>query len=151
GEPFRKVNPKTLCNKEATAPRIEAELAAMRKSAKQRDLVIVFFACHGVLDKTGFYLLTHEANTNKLETTCLSGTKLRDELKQYKCQVLLMMDACQSNGFGTGKKLTKLGFKPATEEAARNLSDDDCSVAVMAAAMANEQAEGIGGFGLFTR
>src|SRR5262249_31885343 len=61
-----------------------------------------------------------------------------------------MMDACQSNGFGTGKKLTKLGFKPATEEAARNLSDDDCSVAVMAAAMANEQAEGIGGVGLFT-
>src|SRR5262249_33431337 len=151
GEPFRNVTPKTLCNKQATAPKIAAELAAMRKSAKQRDLVIVFFACHGVMDNKEFYLMTHEANTGNLEGTCLSGSKLRKELKEYKCQVLLMMDACHSNGFGAGKKLTKLGLKPATEEAARSLTEDDCGVAVMAAAMANEQAEGIGGYGLFTR
>ena len=62
-----------------------------------------------------------------------------------------MLDACHSAGFGEGKKLAKLGLKPATDDVARDLTDDDYGVAVMCAAMAHEKAEGKDGHGLFTQ
>ncbi len=150
GEPFGDVKTKKLFNREATAKQIIDALVEMR-TAQARDLVVVFFACHGVMHKKEYYLLTHEADADKLDTTCLSGTSLRKELKEYKCQVLLMLDACHSAGFGAGRKLSKLGLKPATDDATRDLTDDDVGVAVMCAAMAHEKAEGAGGNGLFTR
>jgi hypothetical protein len=111
----------------------------------------VFFACHGVMQKKQYYLLTQEADTGRLDETSLSGDTLRKTLGQYKCQVLLMLDACHSAGFDAGKKLSKLGLRPATDDATRDLTDDECGVAVMCAAMAHEKAEGQGGNGLFTR
>jgi WD40 repeat protein len=151
GQPFRDVKTKTLLNKDATAKTIAAELAELRKSVAQQDLVIVFFACHGVKHKKEYYLLTHEADTENLDKTCLSGDALRKTLAEYKCQVLLMLDACHSAGFGEGKKLSKLGMKPATDDVARDLTEDDYGVAVMCAAMGHEKAEGKGGHGLFTQ
>jgi hypothetical protein len=151
GQPFRDVKTKTLLNQDATAKNIAKELVEMRKNVAQQDLVIVFFACHGVKHKKEYYLLTHEADVDQLDKTSLSGADLRKSLNDYKCQVLLMLDACHSAGFGEGKKLAKLGMKPATDDVARDLTDDEIGIAVMCAAMAHEKAEGQGGHGLFTQ
>lgn len=150
GQPFRAVNIKTLLNKDATAANIAGELLELRKHVAQQDLVVVFFACHGVKHKKEYYLLTHEADVEKLDKTSLSGSDLRKALADYKCQVLLMLDACHAAGFGQGQKLAKLGLKPATDDATRDLTEDDCGVAVMCAAMSHEKAEGKAGHGLFT-
>jgi uncharacterized caspase-like protein len=145
------VKTKVLLDQQAMAKNITAELTELRKNIAQQDLVIVFFACHGVKHKKEYYLLTHEADTANLDKTCLSGDALRKTLAEYKCQVLLMLDACHSAGFGEGKKLSKLGLKPATDDVARDLTDDEFGVAVMCAAMGHEKAEGKGGHGLFTQ
>ena len=150
GQPFREVKTKILINQQATAKNIAAELAELRGAVAQQDLVIVFFACHGVKHKKAYYLLTHEADPENLDKTGLSGDVLRKTLAEFKCQVLLMLDACHSAGFGEGKKLSKLGLKPATDDVARDLTDDDYGVAVMCAAMGHEKAEGKAGHGLFT-
>jgi hypothetical protein len=42
-------------------------------------------------------------------------------------------------------------MKPATDDVARDLTDDEIGIAVMCAAMAHEKAEGQGGHGLFTQ
>ena len=88
----------------------------MCKQVQQQDLVVVYFACHGVKQKTEYYLLTQEADTSDLEHTALAGNELRKTLAPFKCQVLLMLDACHSAGFGEGKKLSKLKLKPATDD-----------------------------------
>jgi WD40 repeat protein len=151
GQPFRDVKTTTLLNKQATSASISKEIGDLRKAVAQQDLVVVFFACHGVKHKKEYYLLTHEADVDQLDKTCLSGDALRKSLAEFKCQVLLMLDACHSAGFGEGKKLSKLGLKPATDDVARDLTDDDYGVAVLCAAMGHEKAEGQGGHGLFTQ
>jgi WD40 repeat protein len=153
GQPFRDVKTKTLLNENATAKNITDELIKLRKSdtVAQQDLVIVFFACHGVKHKKDYYLLTHEADTEKLAETCLSGDTLRKALAEYKCQVLLMMDSCYAGFFDQGAKLAKSGLAPATDDATRDLTDEGCGVAVLCAARDHEKAEGKDGHGLFTR
>jgi hypothetical protein len=151
GHPYQDVTAKTLLNQHATTQAILRELSKLREKTQQQDLVVVFFACHGVKQKDSYVLLTHEADVENLAATALPGNKLRAALAEFKCQVLLMLDACHSAGFGEGKKLTKLGLKPATDEATRDLTDDECAVAVLCAAMAHEKAEGKNGHGLFTK
>jgi uncharacterized caspase-like protein len=148
---FRDVKTRTLLNQDSTAKTIAAELAELRKRVAQQDLVIVFFACHGVKHKKEYYLLTHEADVDRLDQTSVSGSALRKSLSEYKCQVLLMLDACHAAGFGQGQKLARLGMKPATDDLARDLTEDECGVAVMCAAMGHEKAEGKAGHGLFTQ
>ncbi len=103
-----------------------------------------FFAGHGVKDKSGFYLLTVEANVNDLAGSTLSGKKLRKTLGDFPCQVLMLLDACHSGG-------AVKDFRPVVDELTRTLTDDECGVAVLSAAMANETAQEREGHGLFTR
>jgi uncharacterized caspase-like protein len=123
----------------------------VRKAAKDNDPFIVFFAGHGVKEKDQFYFLTHEAQMGDLAKTTLSGTDLRKALGEFPCQMLLMLDACHSAGFGERRKLTQSGLRPATDDATRALTDDDIGVAVMCAAMGHEKAQEKDGHGLFTK
>ncbi|HZZ80251.1 MAG TPA: caspase family protein [Gemmataceae bacterium] len=150
GQPFRKVVTHKLVNKQATRQQIIDKLAEIRSKTEQQDLVVVFFACHGVKENKEYYLLTHEANLQTLATTSLSGADLRKHLGQFKCQVLLMLDACHSAGIGGGK-LAQRGLKPATDDIVRDLTDDEYGIAIMCAAMGHEKAEAIRGHGLFTQ
>ena len=85
-----------------------------------------------------------EAKTTDLAKTAVSGEELRKSLGEFPCQVLLILDTCHSSA---GLK----NFRPAVDDITRNLTDDDCGVAVMCAAMAHEKALEKSGNGLFTR
>jgi WD40 repeat protein len=144
GNRFRAVEGKPLLGQEATRAEILKGLREIRKGARPGDLVVVFFACHGVAEKGGFFLLSADADPADIAKTALPGSALREALKDMPCQVLLIFDACQS-----GAALAK--FTPATDELGRSLSDDDAAVTVLAAAMAHEKALEKEGNGLFTR
>jgi len=114
-----------LLGKEATGSAILNRLKEIRqKGPKPGDLVVIFYAGHGVAENREFYLLTADLNPNSIENTCLSGSKLRDALKSMPCQVLLIFDACQS-----GQALNR--FAPATDELGRSLADDEAGVTVL--------------------
>jgi hypothetical protein len=152
GNHFRVVEGKPLLGQAATREAVLKRLQDVRrkgakpgdKGAKPGDLVVLFFACHGVAEKGGFFLLTADANLKDIPKTALSGADLRAALKEMPCQVLLIFDACQS-----GAALAK--FTPATDELGRELADDDAAVTVLAASMAHEKALEKEGNGLFTR
>ena len=123
-----------ILNQDATRDRVLQALATVRKQAKPGDLVVVFFAVHGVKQKDQFYLLTREANTDKdLKGAALSGEDLREALAGIECPVLLLLDACHSAA-------AVKNFRPATDEVARSLTDDSVGVTVMSAAMSHEVA-----------
>jgi WD40 repeat protein len=154
GDIYGEVHATTLPNEKATRPTVLAAIEELRsgpKKAKDNDLVVVFFAGHGATKKNQFYLLTHEANLNDLENTSLSGRALREGLGAFPCQVLLVMDACHAGAFGGTGKLTRRDFKPAGEEVARTMADNEVGVAVLCAAMRYERSEERTGTGLFTK
>ncbi|MCE9534397.1 MAG: caspase family protein, partial [Planctomycetes bacterium] len=133
-----------LVNKEATRDAVLKALAEVRKAAKPGDLVVFFFAGHGVKQENEFYLLTKEADLNKsLKGISLSGDDLRKALSDIECPVLLIMDACHS---AKGVK----AFRPATDDLTRNLTDETAGVTILAAAMAHEVANASAENGHFT-
>jgi hypothetical protein len=144
GNVFGQVNPQTLLDDQATRAGVLKALQDVRKQAKTGDLVVMYFAGHGVADGGDFYLLPVEADTAKLPATAVSGKELRKQLADMPCQVLLILDACHS---AAGVK----AFKPATDDVARQLTDDECGVAVFCAAMGTEYAQEAKGNGLFTK
>jgi WD40 repeat protein len=133
-----------LLNARATRAGVLEALGALRRGVKPADLAVVYFAGHGVKDGDDFYLLTVEADTTRLPQTAVSGKELRKQLTDLPCQVLLILDACHS---AAGVR----AFRPAADDAARSLTDDDCAVAVLCAAMGTEYAEEKKEHGLFTR
>jgi Caspase domain len=145
---FRAVKGTTLLDAKRDA--VKKALADMRRQEiKHNDLVVVFFAGHGIRGKDGYYLLTQEANTTNDQTlaaTTLTGSELRKTLGAFPCQVLLMLDACHAGAFGGAK-----GYRPATDDLTRELANDDVGVVVLCAAMASERAQERGGEGLFTK
>jgi WD40 repeat protein len=147
---FREARGKPLLDKAATR---QAVLDALQESrtqgAKPGDLVVVFFAGHGVVQTTPegseFYLLTREADPAKpLKGHSLSGEDLRQAFGELPCSVLLLLDACHS---AAGVK----AFKPATDDLTRSLTDDQVAVTVLAAAMGYETAGEQKEHGLFTQ
>jgi len=144
GELYHEVSSEVLVDAKARKEAILAQVSELRKKARPNDLVVVYFAGHGVKQKEKFYLLTVEAKTDNLAGTAISGDELRKSLGEFPCQVLLMLDACHSSA---GLK----NFRPAVDDITRNLTDDDCGVAVLCSAMGHEKALEKDGNGLFTR
>jgi WD40 repeat protein len=144
GNLFGAVDGEPLLNDKATRAAVLQSLRNLRRGVKPGDLAVVYFAGHGVKDGNDFYLLTVDADTSQLAQTAVAGKELRQALADIPCQVLLILDACHA---AAGVK----AFRPATDDAARALTDDDCAVAVFCAAMGAEYAQEAKGNGLFTK
>ncbi|MCE9568084.1 MAG: caspase family protein [Planctomycetes bacterium] len=133
-----------ILNKDVTRERVLKALDDARKAAKPGDLVVIFFAGHGVKQGDSYYLLTREADVTKdLKGKSLSGDDLRKGLAEVECPVLLILDACHS---AAGVK----AFRPATDDLTRSLTDDAVGVTVMSAAMSHETAGATAENGFFT-
>jgi WD40 repeat protein len=143
---FREAKGKKLLDKDATRQAVLGALEDVRKGgAKPGDLLVLFFAGHGVVQEGEFYLLTREADTGKpLAGHALSGDDLRRTLGEMPCSVLLVMDACHS---GAAVK----ALKAATDELTRSLTDDQVAVTVLSAALPSEVAQEGDKHGLFTQ
>jgi WD40 repeat protein len=112
----------------------------MKANAKVQDLAVVFYAGHGVVEGKSFYLLPQDIKLEELATTGLSGETLRQELQELPGRVVLLLDACHSGRIGN-----------VIADMARDLSDEDCGVAVMCAALGSETAREADGHGFFCR
>jgi WD40 repeat protein len=148
GNRFRAAAGVKLLDKDATRDAVLRALKDVRKEkVKPGDLVVVFFAGHGVVQGGDFFLLSCEADTGKpLKGQSLSGEDLRRAFSELPCSVLLLMDACHS---AAGVPMLKL--RPATDDLTRSLTDDQVGVTVLAAAMGHETAGERREHGLFTQ
>ncbi|MEZ6143311.1 MAG: caspase family protein [Zavarzinella sp.] len=142
-----------ILDQDATRDRILQEIKKARKATKPGDLLVIFFAGHGVKqvipgkddeeEKSDYFLLTYEANTQKDLTGCsLSGSDLQKALADIECPVLLLLDACHSAE--AIKSLHSVSatrqFRSATDDLTRTMIDERVGVTVMSAAMSREQA-----------
>lgn len=106
----RKINIKYLVNQDANAIKIAQMLREINNDSKANDLVIIYFAGHGMIDKSIAYLLCHDARKEyvglggSISKEYLIGAIKDFELKKVK--TMLIIDACHS---GIQKEIE--GFK----------------------------------------
>lgn len=122
-----------LTDTSATRTAVLGSLGKARAAAQPGDLVVFFFAGHGVTQGDQFYLLTIEADMDKLPATAIPAADFREQLAGMKCPTLAILDACHS---AAGVKQ----LLPATDQIATAASADDVRVTVLTAAMGDEKA-----------
>ncbi len=136
---FREVQTRLLLDKGANLAAIRQGLQWLKAEMKANDVAVVFYAGHGFKDEEGrFFLLPHDANLSAPADKGLSGTELKERLAGIKGRVLLLLDACHSGAYKAGRAGKRAS--PA-DDLARELTDDDCGVVVMCAAMGAEESQ----------
>ncbi len=133
-----------ILNKEAKHDRLLKAIADVRKVAKPGDLVVLFFAGHGIKQGDDFFLVTREGDPSKsLKGVSISGDELKKTLAEMECPVLMILDACHSAA-------SVKAFRPATDDLTRSLTDDSVGVTILSAAMSHETAGATAENGFFT-
>jgi tetratricopeptide (TPR) repeat protein len=109
GRAFPKDNVKLLMNEAATTAQLRTALASwLKRNSKAEDMIYIFLATHGMVDKEEprrAYLLTNEADPEDLYDTTLSMNDLGDIIStrlKSAGRIVLFADACRSGKLGAG-------------------------------------------------
>lgn len=94
---FTKVNVRTILNNEVNKNVLE-KIDSFLKPAKPQDVVLCFFAGHGVLDKKGnFYCSTYDIDLDQPELNGISVEQFEDVLNTCTARKkIFLIDACNS-------------------------------------------------------
>jgi hypothetical protein len=102
GKLYSEVNTKVLTNSEATAQKLNVEMNRFLKGAAQNDLIVLFFAGHGILDNDQtLYFVSHDANPDE-PFTGLNVSSIQELLNKrpQSQKALLWLDMCHSGAAG---------------------------------------------------
>ncbi len=135
---YNKVEGRTLLNSEATKGNILSSLKDLSAKVQPKDMVIIFFASHGINDNGYYFVLTHDANKSNLAETCLRWDELADILAELPCRVLLFLDTCHSGALGSN--LTASGKMQKNTEALRELGSAEVGVVIMSGSTGEESS-----------
>ncbi|MCK4416688.1 MAG: caspase family protein [Candidatus Latescibacteria bacterium] len=100
---FKKIRTEYLLNQEATLRNLKSALGDL-VDARTDDIVLIYFAGHGMTDKVGKpYLLTYDSNIDELYATAMPMSEFNNLLKDriHSERTLILADACHSGGIGT--------------------------------------------------
>jgi uncharacterized caspase-like protein len=92
-----------LLNKDATLAKLQEALIDFLQQAIDKDLVVIYFAGHGLPDPArlqNLYLLTYDADPSRLGTTAFPMWQIKDVLERYISakRIVVFSDACHSGG-----------------------------------------------------
>jgi uncharacterized caspase-like protein len=107
GKLYKDVVVRVRTDELATRDNIMDDLEWIQRQATQRDMVIVFFAGHGINDAvTGnYYYLPWDANIEAVKRTMIPGSEIHSTLARLTGTRLLFMDTCHAgNVTGTAMR-----------------------------------------------
>lgn len=138
GRLFKNVHIKPCYNDTADRGAIIDALDWLDKKATQKDVIIVFIAAHGYMEKGNYYLLPHDGDPDNLRKTAVRWDDLVDTLGNLPSRILLLLDTCHSGGIDpdmlNGFRRTGID----NTEAIRELASEEYGVVVMAASTGKE-------------
>ena len=142
---FREVKPRMLLDHHATRAEIFNEVRNLSTLAKAGDVVVVFYAGHGVLctncggpnSMSQYYLVPVDANLNDLKHSGILGEDLRKEIGDLPCTTILILDACYSDSINNDNLLHEMLY--------------ESRLVVMSGAGKSQYAVEANGHGYFTR
>ena len=147
-----------LTNEQATHDQILGRLTNFLRQAQEEDAVILFLACHGVIDAYGeLYFLGHNSDQDNLIGTAVA----QDDLMKVVGRVIkaqkkvLYIDACHSGEFGMSPTLAMRDDRARlTNKLVLKIAEADPSLAIFSASggseFSREDQRWGGGHGVFT-
>jgi WD40 repeat protein len=98
GKLYKDVVMKIRTDESATRDNIMDDLEWIQRQATQQDMVVVFFAGHGINDTvTGnYYFLPHDSNMEAVKRTMIPGSEIHSTLARLTGTRLLFMDTCHA-------------------------------------------------------
>lgn len=142
---------KHLINENATKPKILAALKELSQGTQQ-DVLVVYFAGHGLAVGKEWYFLPHETTLQdtpeKIAAAGITATELSDTFKHSKIQhILLMVDSCYSGAGMNAFSQLQNGQRYFTRQLSRSLG-----ITVITATTKDQAASELKnlGHGLFT-
>jgi WD40 repeat protein len=135
---YADVSVRTLTNSDATRDAILKGLEWLARSVGANDIGMLFLAGHGLNDAGGrYYFLPHEGNHERLATTAVSESSVRETLGKMRGKALLFIDTCfAGNALGS--------FRSASRELARlanELASSENGVVVFASSSGRQLSE----------
>ena len=100
GVTFAEVVPYVYTDGKATLKNVKAGLEWLTRASTAEDLVIVYFAGHGVRGRRGLYYVPHGGDGQGIQYTCLNWEEVADAISKVKArQVIFLSDVCHAGGF----------------------------------------------------
>jgi WD40 repeat protein len=100
GLAFGDVQVQVYVNKQATVTNLKEGLAWLQRSCTASDVAVILFSGHGIQKERGLYYVTHEANLNGVQYTCLNWETVAETLSNTKArQILFLTDVCHAGSF----------------------------------------------------
>jgi hypothetical protein len=154
---FDAVQAKLLVNQQATRRAIGSALAQFRRQmlqrkkavGKERDVLVIFLAGHGVIDlhEGALYFLNHDLSFQNMELTGLAFRDLGEWVADVPAEVVFIIDACHSQMSAQG---LDQGLSP--DAVARRLQQaNERSLYVLSAARTDQKARESDEHGVFTQ
>ena len=93
---------KSILNESVQSVREEVEL--FFDSREPEDLLLLYFACHGVKDRRGrLYLAMPDTRLNRLATWGISANFINEQLEACRSRrIVLILDCCYSGAYARG-------------------------------------------------
>jgi uncharacterized caspase-like protein len=105
GRLYGDVKVRLLIDEKASSSAIKDGFGWLRKQVTSRDVGVVFFAGHGMLDeRERFYFLAADSEPQRLRTTGLPREEIQDALDALAGKALLFLDACHAGAVGTATR-----------------------------------------------
>ena len=93
-----------------TRNNIEAELSNLCKAVRAEDLLLVHFACHGMLDENKSFLITQDTRRAEMVRQALPLTEVEAKMRSSGAsRLILLLDACHT-GVEIGRDVTDPKF-----------------------------------------
>jgi len=106
---YGRVTVQKLTNEQATANNIRKAILDMKRAANEKDLFVLHISSHGEVDsRNNYYIRTYEtdAGIEYLSATALENRWLADQIRDFKCTTIQLIDACHS---GAGSDIALRG------------------------------------------
>jgi len=142
-----------LLNESATERSVRSALNNTVKNAFEEDMIILYFACHGLPEDDQLYFLTYDSDPNDLYSTAFSQTNLEMLLtRSVKTnKVVMFADACHSGALGM--HAIRASRAVIMNKLISGIAQAKNGLAILAASSANEfsqEGQWGGGHGVFT-
>jgi WD40 repeat protein len=152
GKLYGDVVVKLLTNDGATKDDVIEGLEWLKQQVTSRDVGVMFLAGHGMNDNQGkYFFLPHNANPERLMSTGVAQTDIKDTLNSLAGKAMFFVDSCHSgNALGSAKTR---GMGATTDALVSELSSAENGVIVFSSStgkqLSQENAEW--GNGAFTK
>lgn len=159
GGAFTEDHIRFLTDEQATYARVREALFDFLRQPIKEDLVIIFYAGHGVPEpgnSQNLFLLTHDSDPERLVSTAFPMWDLETTLTRFvKAErVLVLTDACHSAGVGVDLTTRSEGGQNLINRYLQELNGTGTSRAIFTASEASELSQESerwgGGHGVFT-